>query len=260
VTWWWEFRERVPASPEGVGGQEELKLKEGGDTNCEMGTAGHQCPVDWQCGVSAQEKAAIQCFLEDPDGSGVKAQARTAVWMALKLAATLLVAAGVGIGVGDGNEFDGVDCGVAAKPPGFAKGSEAGKKPNGQPACPGGEAPGGGADGGTAPPSPSGFRAASAGIPVLESVVGIVADGHRAIVGAVKSAMHRFENKLDAVASGNFELLRENGELRALHKDGFLQVCIEGRRPGFPSVCGDYGFGEPEGGGGGVEGAGANVL
>jgi hypothetical protein len=58
------------------------------------------------------------------------------VWAALKFVALLLVV-GVGMDVGDGNEFDGVDCGVAAKPPGYAKGPESGKRPNGQPPRPG---------------------------------------------------------------------------------------------------------------------------
>jgi hypothetical protein len=91
--------------------------------------------------VSEAEKEAIQSFLQDPGASAVKSKARPAIWMALKLTATLLVAAGVGIGVGDGNEFDGVDCGVAAKPPGYSKGQESGKKTSGQPPCPGGLPP-----------------------------------------------------------------------------------------------------------------------
>jgi hypothetical protein len=48
-----------------------------------------------------------------------------------------------------------------------------------------------------------------------------------AVVGVVEAAIARFEGKLEAVARGSFELLRENGELRALQKDGFFKFALD---------------------------------
>ena len=61
------------------------------------------------------ERAAVQRFLEGGAAPGTSARGRMITW-ALKIAATFLLATGVGMAVGDGNEFDGADCGVAAKP------------------------------------------------------------------------------------------------------------------------------------------------
>jgi hypothetical protein len=44
--------------------------------------------------------------------------------------------------------------------------------------------------------------------------------------GAVLAAMERFEEKLEVVARGNFELRRENEELRTLHGEGFFKFAL----------------------------------
>ena len=50
--------------------------------------------------------------------------------------------------------------------------------------------------------------------------------GPTAVVKAVEAAMQRFEGRLDAIANGNLQLLKENGELRALHRDGFFKFAL----------------------------------
>lgn len=183
-------------------------MKEEKDEDGDHGAAGQNCPAD--LAVTEEEKGAIRQFLDGGAAQQPRGRGRMIIW-ALKLAATLLLATGVAIAVGDGNEFDGVDCGVAAKPPNFSKGH--GDRPsNGQRPGPGG------------PSSASGLGAVLADLPL--HFFSVLADGHREVVKAVEAAMQRFEGKLDAVASGNLQLLKENGELRALHRDGFFKFAL----------------------------------
>jgi hypothetical protein len=67
--------------------------------------------------VTAEERAVIRRFLEEPDGSG-DGRTRILARAALKFAAVLLVAAGVSMGLGDGDEFDEAGCSVALRPGG----------------------------------------------------------------------------------------------------------------------------------------------
>ena len=65
--------------------------------------------------LDAQEKAAVQALLDGAEVPGLDRRAQRRARSALKYAALVLVA-GVAIGVGDGNDFDDVGCGVAAQP------------------------------------------------------------------------------------------------------------------------------------------------
>ena len=134
-------------------------MKEERDSDGEHKDAGQDCPAGVECSgdsevrgagehclapvslseVTVQEKAALRRFLDEEPARPASGRARTMAWAALKFAATLLLVTGVGSAVGDGNEFDGVDCGVAAKPPGWGK-AESGKSKNRE--SPGGRPPG----------------------------------------------------------------------------------------------------------------------
>jgi hypothetical protein len=98
------------------------------------GSAGQECPADADFSgaaeeqrsgcekrdaaasavMTAEERAAIQRFLEEPGTPGARVGRDPSFRRAaLKFAGMLLLAAGVGIGYADGNEFDEAGCTVA---------------------------------------------------------------------------------------------------------------------------------------------------
>jgi len=86
-----------------------------------------------------------------PAGAGV-GRAAALAWAGLKLAAVVLLAAGVGVGYLDGDEFDDVGCSVAKLPGGTSHGAHsarAGERPDGK--VPGSDGGSAGASGGGGP-------------------------------------------------------------------------------------------------------------
>ena len=74
--------------------------------------------------VTAEEKAIINRFLNEPGAPGFSAgRASALARAALKFAGVLLLAAGVVAGYADGDEFDEVGCSVALQPGGPAHGA-----------------------------------------------------------------------------------------------------------------------------------------
>ena len=77
--------------------------------------------------ATKEEQAAIRAMLSKraesaPAGAGIS-RASALAWAGLKLAAIVLLAAGVEVGLGDGDEFDDVGCSVALQPDGTAHGA-----------------------------------------------------------------------------------------------------------------------------------------
>ncbi len=105
--------------------------------------------------ATEEEQAAIREMLSRraecaPAGAGV-GRASTLAWAGFKLAAFVLLVAGVAVGLGDGNEFDDVGCTVAQRPGGVShsgRSAQAGERGGGKvPGSDGGPA-GGAGDGG----------------------------------------------------------------------------------------------------------------
>lgn len=136
--------------------KQKVRLMDDESSDGDHGAAGQDCPAELAVGQEGKaesgkaesgnghltegERAVIRRFLDDGGGAGMSRRTSAVVWAALKFVAMLLVA-GVAIAVGDGNEFDGVDCGVAAKPPGREiRKAEIGKSENRE--SPGGRPPG----------------------------------------------------------------------------------------------------------------------
>jgi len=77
--------------------------------------------------ATEEEQAAIRAMLSKraesaPAGAGV-GRASALAWAGLRLAAIVLLAAGVEVGLGDGDEFDDVGCSVALQPGGTSHGA-----------------------------------------------------------------------------------------------------------------------------------------
>jgi hypothetical protein len=67
-------------------------------------------------GIPAKERAALLWFLGHPALANGNGGAWRLIVRVLRFAAFLILAAGVGIGLGDGNEFDAAGCSTAQKP------------------------------------------------------------------------------------------------------------------------------------------------
>jgi hypothetical protein len=105
--------------------------------------------------ATAEEQAAIRAMFRRraecaPAGAGV-GQGSALAWAGLKVAAMVLLAAGVAVGYLDGDEFDDVGCTVAQQPGGTSHGTrsaQAGERPDGKgPSSDGGSAGGSGGGG-----------------------------------------------------------------------------------------------------------------
>jgi hypothetical protein len=190
--------------------------------------------------LTGKEKSAIQWFLNEPgllgaEAGGVKALA----WAALKFASKLLLAAGIELGFADGDEFDEVGCTVAQQPGGTSHGARsaqsrarAGAKLLGAEASSAGAAAGGGSSGrpeceARAQVCPN--RVAGGECRILRrpcrllGVQGEELERHRSEVMRVLGDIRR---DVAAVARGDFELRRENEELRTLHQEGFFKFAL----------------------------------
>jgi hypothetical protein len=122
--------------------------------------------------VTAEEKAIINRFLNEPGAPGISAgRASALARAALKFAGVLLLAAGVVAGYADGDEFDEVGCSVAMQPGGTSHGAHSGRpreREGGKPAGPDAGSAGGCSAGGGADP-PSALNAAIEGDPASGS-------------------------------------------------------------------------------------------
>jgi hypothetical protein len=68
--------------------------------------------------VQAAVRGMLNNLVESAPAGAAVGRAPAVAWAGLRLAAMVLLAAGVGIGLGDGDEFDDVGCSVAQKPEG----------------------------------------------------------------------------------------------------------------------------------------------
>jgi hypothetical protein len=182
--------------------------------------------------VAAEQRAAIERFLAAPGAlAGRAGWVRRAVVAALRFAGALLLSAGVLAGYADGDDLDEVGCTVAHQPDGDSHGGHSAQaRQGGGGKVPGhGDGSGGGSDGGD-----------PAGRPECEARAKVcphrMADGQcqitrrqcRLFAGAVEMRdmaawIHR---GLAAVARGDFELRKENEELRTLQGEGYFKFAL----------------------------------
>ena len=178
--------------------------------------------------VTAEEGAAIIQFLKEPGAPGAAAgPTATLVRTALKIAGALLVAAGVGVGLGDGNELDDVGCSVARQPGGTSHRVHSGQSKEGAddktPDCGGGSG-GGAGNGGPGGGPPCEVRA--------ERCLSVIMEVWRQQcqlmewVGGMVGKLAGMGRDVAEVAKGNFELRKENSELRGLQSDGMFKFAL----------------------------------
>ncbi len=190
--------------------------------------------------VTTQEKAAISQFLKQPGAPAAGAgRASALAWAGLRLAAIVLLAAGVGVGLGDGDEFDDVGCTVAQQPGGTSHRARSAQTREGA----GGKLLG--SEGGAAGAAGGGGGGGRPECEVrAERCANRMADGQCQLlnrrcrllqVGSAECGVRNEElmevlgeirRDVAAVARGNFELRRENEELRTLHQEGFFKFAL----------------------------------